>query len=70
MLVSGELRFGNYVDKETGKTRETRDVIADNIGASLKFADVGIQRAPKANGPAATGPIAAPAETVGAGFAR
>ncbi|WP_448256106.1 single-stranded DNA-binding protein [Microbacterium aurum] len=70
VIVSGELRFGNYIDKETGKTRETRDVIADNVGASLKFADVGIQRAPKTNGPAATGPVVAPAATAGAGFAR
>ncbi len=70
VVVAGELRFGSYIDKETGKTRETRDVIADNVGASLKVADVGIQRTPKANGPAATGPVAEPTQTVGAGFAR
>ncbi|GAA3920846.1 single-stranded DNA-binding protein [Microbacterium invictum] len=70
VVVAGELRFGTYTDKESGQTRETRDVIAENVGASLKFADVGIDRSPKANGPAATGPQAAPAETVGAGFAR
>jgi single-strand DNA-binding protein len=70
VLVAGELRFGSYIDKETGKTRETRDVIADNVGASLKFANVGVERHPKADGPAATGPSAAPAETVSAGITR
>src|SRR5690606_24862215 len=37
VIDAGDLRFGIYVDKETGQSRETRDIIADNIGASLKF---------------------------------
>ncbi|MGB4778873.1 single-stranded DNA-binding protein [Microbacterium sp.] len=60
VVVAGELRFGTYIDKETGNSRETRDIVADNVGASLKFTNVGIDRAPKANGPAATGPVAEP----------
>lgn len=70
-IVVGDLRFGSYTDKETGQVRETRDVIADNIGASLKFADVSVNRAPKANGPAAdaSGPVAAPASYASAGVA-
>ena len=74
VVVAGELRFGTYVDEESGTTRETRDVIADNVGASLKFADVNVDRAPKANGPAtdvsATGPVAAPVSYTGAEVAR
>lgn len=58
MLVAGDLRFGSYTDKESGVTRETRDVVAENVGASLKFTNVGVDRAPKANGPAAAGPVA------------
>ena len=71
VLLAGDLRFGTYTDKDTGNSRETRDIIADNIGASLKFADVNVQRTPKANGPEAyaTGPTATPAAT-GVGVAR
>src|SRR5690606_22983134 len=71
VVVAGDLRFGTYTDKDTGNSRETRDIIADNIGASLKFADVNVQRTPKANGPEAyaTGPTATPAGT-GVGIAR
>ena len=39
VIVAGDLRFGTYTDKETGQTRETRDIVADNVGASLKFAE-------------------------------
>src|SRR6478752_3517286 len=64
VIVAGDLRFGTYTDKETGQTRETRDIVADNVGASLKFAGVTVERSPKANGPAAdasaSGPVAAP----------
>jgi single-strand DNA-binding protein len=62
VIVAGDLRFGTYVDKE-GQTRESRDIVADNVGASLKFADVAIERSPKADGPAAhaPGPSATPA---------
>lgn len=74
VVVAGELRFGTYIDKESGTTRETRDVIADNVGASLKFANVAVDRSPKASGPAAdasaTGPVAAPVSYTGAGVAR
>lgn len=72
VLVAGDLRFGTYVDKETGQTRETRDIVADNVGASLKFADVTVDRSPKAERPAAhaTGPTAAPASYAGTGINR
>ena len=74
VLIAGDLRFGTYVDRETGQSRETRDIVADNVGASLKFVDVGVERAPKANGPAARvgapGPEAAPVVETGAGVAR
>lgn len=70
VLLAGDLRFGNYTDKE-GTEREGRDIVADTVAASLRFASVDIDRAPKANGPDAhaEGPIAAPAAT-GAGIAR
>ncbi|WP_019181135.1 single-stranded DNA-binding protein [Microbacterium yannicii] len=63
VIVAGDLRFGTYIDKESGQTRESRDIVADNVGASLKFADVSVERSPKANGPAAhaSGPLAVPA---------
>ncbi|MDL9978614.1 single-stranded DNA-binding protein [Microbacterium sp. ASV49] len=72
VIVAGDLRFGTYVDKESGQTRETRDVVADNVGASLKFADVSVDRAPKATSPAAdaSGPVATPVSYTGAGVAR
>jgi single-strand DNA-binding protein len=72
VLVAGDLRFGTYTDKESGQTRETRDIVADNVGASLKFASVNVERAPKANGPEAhdSGPIATPASYAGVGIAR
>jgi len=74
VIVAGDLRFGTYTDKETGKTRETRDVVADNIGVSLKFATVSVDRAPRASGPAAdrsaTGPVAEPVSSTGAGIVR
>ena len=72
VLIAGDLRFGTYSDKETGQSRETRDIVADNVGASLKFAGVDIERSPKANGPAAeaAGPTAVPASYAGTGVAR
>lgn len=74
VIVAGDLRFGTYIDKESGQTRETRDIVADNVGASLKFADVAVDRGPKASGPAAdasaTGPVAAPASYAGTGITR
>lgn len=72
VIVAGDLRFGTYTDKETGHSRESRDIVADNVGASLRFANVDIERSPKANGPAAeaTGPTAVPASYAGTGFAR
>src|SRR6478609_9199631 len=53
VIVAGDLRFGTYTDKETGQSRETRDVVADNVGASLKFGSVAVERAPKATSPGA-----------------
>jgi single-strand DNA-binding protein len=74
VLVAGDLRFGTYTDTATGQTRETRDIVADNVGASLKFASVDVERAPKASGPvadvSATGPTAVPASYAGTGVAR
>lgn len=72
VIVAGDLRFGTYTDKDTGQSRETRDIVADNVGASLKFASVDVQRSPKAEGPAAqaTGPSAAPASYAGTGVVR
>lgn len=72
VLVAGDLRFGTYTDKDTGQTRETRDIVADNVAASLKFTGVALDRSPKANGPAAdaTGPVAAPASYAGTGVVR
>ena len=72
VIVAGDLRFGTYIDKDTGQTRETRDVVADNVGASLKFQGVDVARTPKAEGPAATasGPTAAPASYASAGITR
>lgn len=71
-IVVGDLRFGTYTDKDTGQTRETRDVIADNVGASLRFTGAAINRAPKASGPAAdaSGPVAEPASYAGTGVTR
>lgn len=37
-----------------GQTRESRDVVAHNVGASLGFADITIERSPKADGPRST----------------
>ena len=74
VMVAGELRFRTYVDKGSGRTHATRDVIADNVGASLEFADVAVSRAAKANGPdaevSATGPVVAPVSYTDAGIAR
>src|SRR6478736_2325994 len=72
VIVAGDLRFGTYTDKETGQSRETRDVVADNVGASLKFTSVDVDRAPKATSPGAdaSGPVATPVSYTGAGIAR
>lgn len=71
VIVAGELRFGSYTNEDTGQTRETRDIVADNVGASLKFGNVQVERSPNGNGPAAeaTGPTITPAAT-GAGLTR
>lgn len=72
VLVAGDLRFGTYTDNETGQSRETRDIVADNVGASLKYASVAVDRAPKATSPAAhaAGPVAEPAPYAGTGVVR
>tara|TARA_B100000378_G_scaffold260530_1_gene241250 strand:+ start:227 stop:670 length:444 start_codon:yes stop_codon:yes gene_type:complete len=71
VIVEGNLRFSTYTDKDTGQPRESRDLIADTVGASLRFTTVAVQRTPKVSGPAAeaTGPVAEPAAT-GYGVAR
>jgi single-strand DNA-binding protein len=70
VLVAGDLRFGSYTDKDDN-VRESRDIVADTVAASLRFATVSIEHAPKASGPNAyaEGPAATPAAT-GAGVAR
>jgi single-strand DNA-binding protein len=70
VLVAGDLRFGSYTDKDDN-VRESRDIVADTVAASLRFATVNIEHAPKASGPNAyaEGPAAMPAAT-GAGVAR
>ena len=62
VLVTGQLRFSNHTDKETGVQRENRQVVADTVAASLKYDEVTVARSPTANGPEAyaTGPVAAP----------
>ncbi len=61
--MAGEVRLGTCTDKDTRQSRETRDIVADNVGASLKFTGVSVERAPKAAAPDAhaSGPISAPA---------
>jgi single-strand DNA-binding protein len=68
VVVDGDLKFRPYTDKD-GNARESRDIVADDVSASLKFANVQIERAPKASGPDAyaEGPVAAP-EATGAGI--
>ena len=72
VLVSGDLKFGSYVDKQTGATRESREILADTVAASLKFSEVQVNRAPHVSGPAAdaTGPYAAPVYETDANLAR
>jgi len=61
-IVIGEMKFGTYTNPETNVTRDTRDVVARSVGASLRFNGVEVQRGPKASGPAvhATGPVVTP----------
>lgn len=69
VLLQGNLKFDIYPDKD-GKPTETRVIVADTVAASLQFTGVDVDRAPKANGPAAAmteGPTAAP-EATGAGI--
>ena len=70
VLVAGDLHFGSYTDKDDN-VRESRDIVAETIGASLRFATVEIERAPKSSGPNAyaEGPVAMPAAT-GTAIAR
>lgn len=72
VIVAGDLRFGTYTDKETGQSRETRDVVADSVGASLKFTSIDVDRAPKATSPGVdtSGPVATPVSYTGAGVTR
>jgi single-strand DNA-binding protein len=70
VVVAGDLRFGSYTDKDDN-VRESRDIVADTVAASLRYATVRIERTPKASGPTAQaeGPVATPAAT-GAEYAR
>jgi single-strand DNA-binding protein len=70
VIVTGDLRFGTYTDNN-GQVRENRDIVADTVGASLKYTGVDITHSPKADGPTvrAAGPSYAPAQT-SAGLAR
>ena len=72
VLVNGELKFGSYVDKQTGGTRESREILADTVAASLKFTGVQVDHAPRVSGPAAeaTGPTAAPVYQTDANLTR
>ena len=64
VLVAGDLQFGTFTDNDEN-IRESRDIVADTVGASLRFATVSVDRAPKASGlnAYAEGPLAAPAAT-------
>lgn len=72
-IVVGEMKFGSYTNPDTGQVQDTRDIVADAVGPSLRFTQVTVDRGPKANGPAvhATGPVVTvPAATSsGAGLA-
>lgn len=72
VLVSGDLKFSTYVDKTTGATRESREILADTVAASLKFSGVEVLRTPRVNSPAAeaTGPYVAPVYETDANFTR
>ncbi len=43
-LVVGEMKFGTYINPETQQLRDTRDVIANGIGPSLRFATAEVSR--------------------------
>lgn len=72
VIVAGDLRFGTYTDKETGQSRETRDIVADHVGASLKFVNVQVERSSKAVRPEveAAVPTTAAAAYAGPGVDR
>lgn len=64
-VVSGDLTFKTFHDKETGKTRQNTEIVASNIGASTRFADsVLVNRGPRRepSTPAPTGPVATPSQ--------
>lgn len=69
VLVSGDLKFTSFVDAQTGNTRESREILADTVAASLKFATVEVDRSPRVKGPAAdaTGPAPVAAVQTAAG---
>lgn len=73
VLVDGELKFGSYVD-ENEQRHETRQIVADYVGASLAYNAVEVQPRPKAEGPVmqqgTTGPVAVPAATGSSSLTR
>ena len=71
IIAAGEMQFSTYVDKQ-GQEREGRQVLANTVGASLRYNDVEVNRNPKARGPEAyaTGPSATPVADSGAALTR
>lgn len=66
VIVTGDLEFRTWNDKESGERREGTQIVADAIGPSLRHstAAVGMRfGAPKVSGPdaSATGPVVTPA---------
>ena len=71
IIAAGEMQFSTYVDKQ-GQEREGRQVLANTVGASLRYNDVEVNRNPKARGPEAyaTGQSATPVADSGAALTR
>lgn len=64
-IISGDLTFKSWQDRETQKTRQGTEIVASNIGASTRFADsVLVNRGPRRepSTPAHTGPVATPSQ--------
>ena len=66
VLVTGDLEFRTWNDKDTGEKREGTQIVADAVGPSLKYGTAVVGTTlddPKVSGPdaAATGPVVTPA---------
>ena len=70
VLVEGRSESREY--EKDGQARTSLEVVANNVGASLKYQGIERARTPKADGPAAhaPGPTAAPASYAGTGMTR